>query len=89
VFEEASDVVVEDIVRRIDVPVYILQGRADVATPTFLVEIWLGRLEAPAGKELIVFENSAHDVVPEEPGKFYEVIVRIREEACREVERCR
>ena len=88
VFEEAAEIVVEDVVRRIDVPVYILQGRGDVATPTYLVERWFQDLDAPAGKQLIIFEDSAHSVVSTEPEKFYSVIVRSRDEACRITSRC-
>lgn len=88
VFEEASEVVVEDLVERIDVPVYVLQGRNDVATPTYLVERWFRNLHAPAGKQLMIFEHSAHNVASSEPDKFYHAITRARDEACRRTSRC-
>lgn len=60
---------------KIEVPVYFLQGRHDYLTPSELVEEYYQKLEAPRGKELVWFENSAHIVTFEEPEKFYEVIV--------------
>ena len=51
---------VDELAPRIEVPVYLLQGRDDIVAPTFLVERYFEALEAPAGKRLVIFENSQH-----------------------------
>lgn len=61
-------------VPKIEVPVYFLVGKHDFLTPAKLVEKYYERLEAPKGKEIIWFENSAHIVMFEEPEKFYDVM---------------
>jgi pimeloyl-ACP methyl ester carboxylesterase len=54
--------------RRLGVPVEIFAGRYDYTTPTAPVAKWLARLQAPA-KRLVRFENSAHLMFGEEPGR--------------------
>jgi pimeloyl-ACP methyl ester carboxylesterase len=53
---------------RFDVPVVIFQGRHDRGTSSALVGQWFATLKAPA-KRLVWFEDSAHMVYEEEPGK--------------------
>jgi pimeloyl-ACP methyl ester carboxylesterase len=53
---------------RFKVPVIIFQGRHDRGTSSALVEKWFAQVKAPA-KQLIWFEDSAHMVYEEEPGK--------------------
>jgi pimeloyl-ACP methyl ester carboxylesterase len=55
-------------VRRIDCPVFIFAGAHDYETPSQLAIRWLARLRAPR-KGLVRFENSAHMMELEEPGK--------------------
>jgi len=55
-------------VTRFKVPVVILQGRHDLGTSATLVDQWFATLKAPA-KKLVWFEDSAHMVYEEEPGK--------------------
>jgi proline iminopeptidase len=50
------------------VPVFIFQGRHDRGTSSALVAKWFADIKAPA-KKLIWFEDSAHMVYEEEPGK--------------------
>lgn len=57
-------------VRRLDVPVSLFQGRHDPLAPAAVSEQFLGRLEAPRGKEMIWFESSAHMPQDEEPELF-------------------
>jgi proline iminopeptidase len=66
---------------RIDVPIYMFQGRHDLAAPAAIAERYYEVLEAPKGKRLIWFENSAHMPQYEEPEKFREAMLRIKEEA--------
>ena len=53
---------------RLDCPVFIFAGRHDYETPSVLAETWLAALQAPR-KGLVRFENSAHMMELEEPGK--------------------
>ena len=55
-------------VTRLDCPVFIFAGRHDYETPSELAVAWLAALQAPR-KGLVQFENSAHMMELEEPGK--------------------
>ena len=55
-------------VTRMDCPVFIFAGRYDYETPSQLAVDWLAALHAPR-KGLVRFENSAHMMELEEPGK--------------------
>ncbi|MCS0809634.1 alpha/beta hydrolase [Massilia agilis] len=55
-------------VKRIDCPVILFEGRHDLNVNAQLAERWLRQLEAPV-KKLVWFEDSAHGVFDEEPGK--------------------
>ncbi len=62
-------------VPRLEVPVYFLHGRHDYNTPWELAEEYYEALDAPAGKTLIWFEQSAHSPNMEEPERFARVMV--------------
>jgi hypothetical protein len=64
--------------RPLDVPFYVLQGAHDFAAPPDLAERYFEGLIAPAGKQFVLFEASAHYVNYEEPDKFREVLKRVR-----------
>ncbi|MDT9598379.1 alpha/beta fold hydrolase [Sphingosinicella rhizophila] len=55
-------------------PVIILQGRHDLGTSSTLVAEWFPRVKAPV-KKLVWFEDSAHMVHEEEPGKLLVTLV--------------
>ena len=57
------------------VPVVLLLGRHDLATPHAAAEAWLQALEAPS-KTLVTFERSAHFAMLEEPGRFLLALVQ-------------
>jgi pimeloyl-ACP methyl ester carboxylesterase len=59
---------------KIDVPVFFLVGRHDVIVSALLAEEYFEMLEAPAGKTLIWFENSAHRPHTEEREKFLNIL---------------
>jgi pimeloyl-ACP methyl ester carboxylesterase len=61
---------------RLEVPVYFLHGRHDINAMPSLILDYYRVLEAPH-KELIWFERSGHNVLPEEPGKVQAVLSRI------------
>ena len=60
---------------RLDVPAVFFTGRYDYKAPLELVEEYVAGLEAPAGKELIPFEQSAHVVFLEERTLFWDVMI--------------
>jgi len=45
-----------------------------------LVRRYFEVLKAPKGKQLIIFENSAHTPFMKEPQKFYQEMVRVKNE---------
>ena len=62
-------------VTRLDCPVFIFAGAHDYETPSALAETWIAALHAPR-KGLVRFENSAHMMELEEPGKMLVHLVR-------------
>jgi len=65
---------------RLLVPVYFFAGRYDYNTPWELVQEYYTKLDAPQGKHLVWFENSAHSPNLEEPEKFADEMVKVLEE---------
>lgn len=68
----------EDI-KELEIPLYFIAGIDDYTTVFSLVEEFYNQIEAPH-KEFIVFENSAHLPQLEEPQKFSDCLIRIKEE---------
>jgi pimeloyl-ACP methyl ester carboxylesterase len=62
----------------IEVPFYFLAGRYDHNVPSELTESYFQFLEAPQGKHLIWFENSAHDLFFDQPDLMLSTLVAIR-----------
>jgi len=65
-------------VPRLDVPVVMVQGRRDQVAPGAAAQRYARSLQAP-GKRLVWFDNSAHTPHLEEPGKFRDLLLGIRE----------
>ena len=63
-------------VPRIQVPITFFQGRRDVGTNPQLVASYAAGLDAPRGKSLVWFEDSAHMPHYEEPVLFREALLR-------------
>lgn len=63
---------------RLDVPVVMVQGRLDQVAPGESAQRYASSLQAP-GKQLIWFENSAHTPHLDEPAKFRDVMLGIRD----------
>ena len=59
---------------KIEVPVFFLVGRHDIIVSHILAEQYFEKLEAPRGKTLIWFEESAHRPHAEEKEKFLNVM---------------
>ncbi len=74
-----------ELVKEVDVPVYILQGKHDYQTCFETAQEYFDSLQAPY-KKLIVFENSAH-MLPynQEIDKFHRSMVEIRNETLMEL----
>jgi pimeloyl-ACP methyl ester carboxylesterase len=63
---------------RFQCPIFLFEGRHDETTAESVATEWFARVEAPA-KGLVVFENSAHMVMQEEPGRFlYHLVTDLR-----------
>jgi pimeloyl-ACP methyl ester carboxylesterase len=62
-------------IKKFPVPVIMLMGRHDFTTPSEPTEEWLGKVKAPY-KKSIWFENSAHLIPFEEPGKMLLTLVK-------------
>lgn len=61
---------------RVDIPVYFLHGRHDYQVPMTVAFDFYRHLDAPA-KRFVVFEESAHGVLYEEPDRFRQVMREI------------
>jgi pimeloyl-ACP methyl ester carboxylesterase len=61
---------------RFETPVFIIQGEADVMTPTALVEEWFGVIEAPK-KAFVAIERGGHLTMFTMPDLFLEKLVAI------------
>lgn len=64
---------------RLDVPTFMVQGRHDHAAPESVAACYADLLVAPAGKWLIWFEDSAHMPHLEEPRRFREVLLEMKQ----------
>lgn len=62
-------------VRRFPIPIVMFMGRHDYTTPSAPTAAWLERLEAPS-KLGVWFEDSAHMIPFEEPGKLLVSLLR-------------
>ncbi len=61
------------------VPAYYFNGRKDYNTPLELLEKYFKVLDAPKGKKLVIFEESAHTPFLGEPNKFHQELVRVKD----------
>ena len=61
---------------RLGCPVLIFAGRHDYTTPSEPVQRWFDRLQAPS-KRWVWFENSAHMIYAEEPGRVLVNLVQL------------
>lgn len=60
---------------RLEVPVFVLQGRYDLYTPYAVARDWAATVQAPT-KRFITFERSAHYPFLAEPGRFLMTLVQ-------------
>ncbi len=64
-----------DSVTKFECPVFLFDGRHDYATSHELAAGWFKKIKAPE-KEFVWFDNSAHMVMQEEPGRFLYYLVK-------------
>ena len=69
-------------VHKLKIPVYFFSGKNDYNTPLQLVKKYFETLEAPKGKDLVIFEKSAHTPFIKETEKFNMELKRVKEETC-------
>jgi proline iminopeptidase len=62
-------------IRRLDCPLILFLGRHDTNVSSSLAAEWFETVKAPS-KQLVWFEDSAHEVMNEEPGKMLVSLVR-------------
>jgi pimeloyl-ACP methyl ester carboxylesterase len=62
-------------VTRLDCPLIVLAGRHDRTVNSSVAKEWFDRVRAPQ-KQFVWFENSAHEVMVEEPGKLLITLVQ-------------
>lgn len=67
-------------VPRLRLPVFFFSGRDDYNTPLYVTERYFQQLDAPKGKQLVLFESSAHTRFLAEPLKFSQELLRVKEE---------
>jgi proline iminopeptidase len=61
-------------VTKLDCPLIVLAGRHDRSVNSYVAQEWFERVKAPS-KHFVWFENSAHEVMTEEPGKLLVTLV--------------
>ena len=64
-----------DGVNQVGCPLFLFAGRHDYETPSAISTAWFARLWAPQ-KRLVWFENSAHEIQYQEPGKVFMHLVK-------------
>jgi len=79
IYPEVLQINFFDSLPHLAVPTYFLAGRYDYNTPFELVERYYEQLDAPAGKQLIWFENSAHSILWDEPEKLAQILIDIEQ----------
>jgi pimeloyl-ACP methyl ester carboxylesterase len=73
--DDVSKINLFELAPKIEVPIYFFIGRHDYNTPFEIAVKYYESLEAPNGKQLIWFENSAHMVPIDEPDKFCDILI--------------
>lgn len=61
-------------VTKLDCPLIVFAGRYDLSVNSYVAQEWFEQVKAPS-KRFVWFENSAHEVMMEEPGKLLVTLV--------------
>jgi len=62
----------------LEVPAWFIAGDNDFNTPAELIQEYVEALNAPAGKELIIMEGTAHTPFIGDPEQFHQIISGIK-----------
>lgn len=79
-YPQLSDVDLRLDVRRLDVPVHVVEGAHEAAGRETLARQWFERLSAPS-KRYVVFDRSGHTPPYDEPGRFARLMRDVLREA--------
>ncbi len=79
-YDDIRDIQLQKEIKSVKVPVYFFHGAFDNQVPLSVAREFFEGLKAPE-KNFVVFDNSAHGVMYEEPEKFLEIINGIVKEA--------
>ena len=74
-WDEMRSINISEEIKSLQVPVFFIEGKYDMATPTILVEKYYDSLDAERGKKIILFKKSAHLPMIEEKEKYEEFLV--------------
>ena len=76
-YEEINNTNLTEEIQSIKVPIYFFMGKYDMITPTVQVENYYNSLDAENGKNLIIFDNSAHLPIIEEKETYQDLLVNV------------
>lgn len=79
-WEETRDIDLFSSIDSLGIPVYFFTGLKDYNTPHRLVKEYYDFLEAPIGKYLVRFTNSAHTPFIAETEKFNREVIRVKQQ---------
>ena len=74
-YPRLQDIDLRTDVTRLDVPVYLFQGRHEAPGRAVLAEQWFAALDAPA-KQLVIGDTSGHRPLWEQPAEFHQFMTR-------------
>jgi pimeloyl-ACP methyl ester carboxylesterase len=73
--EEYYSINLFDQISYLEIPVFFICGKYDYFSPTKIVKEYFNRLNAPAGKEIFIFEKSGHEPELQEPQLFKNILL--------------
>jgi pimeloyl-ACP methyl ester carboxylesterase len=76
-WEELKNVNLTKEIESTKIPIYFFEGKYDMTVPTTVVENFFNNLDTKKGKELYIFDNSAHFPMLEEKERYEELLTNI------------
>jgi pimeloyl-ACP methyl ester carboxylesterase len=76
-WDEMEDMDISQEIRSMEVPIYFIEGKFDMANPTIIVEDFYKSLEDRENIHLVIFEESAHFPMVEEREKYQDLLITI------------
>jgi pimeloyl-ACP methyl ester carboxylesterase len=78
VWNEVMNIDLPKTLKEVECPIYFFVGKNDIQTSTKITKGYFEKLKAPK-KNLLLFENSGHQIHQDEPEKFQNIIMQILE----------